>query len=60
MQFDRIVPACSFLTGSQSPLDPFEQWALEIKYAKLCNFFVHISMDGFTQGLHQSGGTQRD
>ncbi|KAL3148938.1 hypothetical protein ABBQ32_001799 [Trebouxia sp. C0010 RCD-2024] len=40
----------SFLMGSQSPLDPFEQWALEDKYAKLCNFYVHISMDGFSQG----------
>lgn len=44
------MPACSFLVGSQSPLDPFEQWALEDKYAKLCNFYVHISMDGFSQG----------
>ncbi len=41
---------CSFLSASQSPLDPFEQWALEDKYANLCNFVVHISMDGFAQG----------
>ena len=41
---------CSFLSASQSPLDPFEQWALEDKYASLCNFVVHISMDGFAQG----------
>ncbi|DBB09417.1 hypothetical protein WJX82_010315 [Trebouxia sp. C0006] len=40
----------SFLSASQSPLDPFEQWALEDKYASLCNFVVHISMDGFAQG----------
>jgi len=41
---------CSFLSASQSPLDPFEQWALEDKYANLCNFVIHISMDGFSQG----------
>lgn len=42
--------ACSFLSAGQFPLDPFEQWALEDKYANLCNFVIHISMDGFSQG----------
>ena len=41
---------CSLLHASQSPLDPFEQWALEEKYANLCNFVIHISMDGFSEG----------
>lgn len=41
---------CSLLYASQSPLDPFEQWALEEKYANLCNFVIHISMDGFAEG----------
>ena len=44
------VGMCSLLQASQSPLDPFEQWALEDKYANLCNFVIHISMDGFAEG----------
>ena len=45
-----IVFVCSLLHASQSPLDPFEQWALEEKYANLCNFVIHISLDGFSEG----------
>ena len=46
----KLMLVCSFLCAGQSPLDPFEQWTLEDKYANLCNFVIHISMDGFSQG----------